>query len=207
MEGEFSYSGKTAIHSLQELCHLRKYPQPLFLDRSQVNKIQVTTVVGGKIYGSAEGKTLVEACEEAALATLSIWLKDKFNPLLLKKSSESILGANENGSKIKNSSPTSTTVTSTNATTATTSDSQSNAVSLLHVFASSILYDPASKPDYDVNRVDDKFFCALTVLHKGKTFKTYGDGKTKGSVTFILIFSQFCSLSKESCCFSNVTVS
>jgi hypothetical protein len=204
--GEFNYSGKTAIQSLQELCLLRKYPQPLFLDRSHVNRIQVTTVVGGKIYGSAEGKTLVEACEQAATITLSTWLKDKFNPLLLKKPSDSNHSPTEDAPSVTPKIKTPPSVTPTNTS---TSDSQLNAVSLLHVFASSILYDPASKPEYDVSRVEDKFFCKLTVIHKSQTLKTCGEGKTKGflifnfdNLTLVLV-----SAGKESCCFSNVAVS
>jgi hypothetical protein len=204
MEGEFNYSGKTAIESLQELCILRKYPQPLFLDRSQSNKIQVTAVVGGKIYGSAEGKTLVEACEHAATTTLSIWLKDKFDPQLLRKPSPP---PNEDAPKVKTAPTAATPPTMTNSS---ISESQLNAVSLLHVFASSILYDPASKPEYDVSRVDDKFVCNLTVVHKFKTYKTGGEGKTKGlliiSFTFDILTLTVLSIGKESSCLGDVTV-
>lgn len=159
----FSYEKKTAIQALQELCNIRKYPQPLYLDRSQSNKIMVTTVVGGKIYGSAEGKSVAEACEQAAIATLKIWLKDSFNPsLLLQKTDERIQEPQISSAQT------------------TQADTQLNAVSLLHVFTSSLLHD--AKPDYDVNKVDEKFFCELTLLHESKTLKTQGEGKTKGEI-------------------------
>lgn len=167
-EEKFVYENKTAIQSLQELCLIRKYPTPLYLDRSQLNKIMVTTVVGGKIYGSAEGKSVAEACELAAIATLKIWLKDSFDSsLLLQKSSERIEETHVNNT---------TSIGSNNSQ----SDSQLNSVSLLHVFITSILHDSSSKPEYIVNKLDDKFFCELTLLHEGKTIKTCGDGKTKG---------------------------
>jgi hypothetical protein len=169
MDNGFQYEGKTAVQSLQELCLLRKYPQPLFLDRSQGNQIMVTTVVGGKIYGSGENKTIAEACEDAAIATLSIWLKDQFDSSLLKKKPQSLpLEAPTNIS--------SNNTLQNNAA----SDAQLNAVSILHIYSASVLYGAAPKPQYDLKKVDDKFVCELTIVHKAVPMKTFGDGKTKG---------------------------
>jgi hypothetical protein len=166
MDG-FQYAEKTAVQSLQELCLLRKYPQPLFLDRSQGNQILVTTVVGGKIYGSAENKTIAEACEDAAIATLSIWLKDQFDPSLLKKKTKTVPADVP-------------TTTSSISNQSTTNEAQLNAVSILHIYSSSILYEAPSKPQYDLKKVDDKFVCELTMVHNSLPMKTFGDGKTKG---------------------------
>jgi hypothetical protein len=53
----------------------------VFLDRSLPHSeiVAVTTIVGGKTYGSAEGTTSVIASENAAIVTLSAWLKEELN--------------------------------------------------------------------------------------------------------------------------------
>ena len=231
MESSFNYIGKTGIEALQELCNLRSYPQPLFLDRSTSNKILITTIVGGKIYGSSEGETLPIACELAAQITLSSWLQDKFNSSLLKPinsnnnknknsenhnnnngnsendnlntdsnlNSDSINTDNTNNNN-NNSNISQSTIGPTKSTTlseiasAAAENSQSNSVSLLHLYLTSILPDISSKPNYDLIKSSDGFISNLSLLCNQTTLQATGTGKTKGiskNLSFSFIFSLY----------------
>jgi hypothetical protein len=161
MEG-FSYAGKSAVQALQELCLLRRYPQPVFLDRSLPHSeiVAVTTIVGGKTYGSAEGTTSVIACENAAIVTLSAWLKEEFNPTLLKRIHQS---KEEKIEDIAQSGE----------------GAQANALSVFNLYAAAILSEAGCRPTFEVTKMADKFLCTLSAPLDSRPMQCVGEGKTK----------------------------
>jgi hypothetical protein len=162
---EFDYTGKTAVEALQGICLVRQYPQPIFLDRSppEGNIVIVTAVVGGRAYGSGEGQSSFLACEKAAMITLSAWLKEAFQPHLIKAASDAALTSLES-----------------EESTAAGDGAQSNALSIFNLYVSAVVRDVATKPDFCIKKSDDgNFHCVLKITIDSKIYRAVGDGRTK----------------------------
>lgn len=170
---DYDYSGKTAVEALQGICMARRYPPPVFMDRSPPtgSTIIVTTVVGGRAYGSGEGETSALACDQASQETLSMWLKESFQPHLLKPLRElSSIGVTvdnqDNGEALAGG-----------------EGPQLNALSIFNLYVSAVVRDVASKPVFECKKIAEgpppKFHCVLTITIDSKVYKSEGEGGTK----------------------------
>jgi hypothetical protein len=160
---EFDYHGKTAVQALQELCIVRQWKQPLFLERATTDKSKyiITVVVNSKSYATTAQSDKGSGCESAACETLTSLLEN-FDPKKLKQTHvEKPADVNSINEE---------------------SESHLNSISILHNYLST-LGSEASVPDvkYDKGHIDGNFTCTVTVTIRGKVNKATGNDKTKSA--------------------------